>query len=163
MCNNRYLYTFSQPESFRLVANHGEKVFYLLVIIGFLYTYKDLKGQFLIDVAILITALFLLLVIVGKFVSRVIWRFDVDFTKKKIIFYLCRKGFPIYVDFLDIHQIKVSGPIVFFVENKKYYYSTNEYEEILKILKNLKRITWGKMCNILGPNESIREIIDRQS
>ena len=59
-------YSYSQPGYFKLVANHGEKIFYLLAIIGFIYTYQDFKGQFLIDVVLLISGLLFLLLIIGK-------------------------------------------------------------------------------------------------
>ncbi len=153
-------YSYSQHSSFKLIANHGEKFFYLLVIIGIIFTYEDLKGQFLFDVTILISGLFILLFIIGKFVAKVIWRVDVDFNKEIISFNLCRESSPIVIGFSDIDQIRVSGPIVFFVDKKKYYYSTNQYKEILKTLHNVKKITWGKMCDILGPEKSIRDMID---
>jgi hypothetical protein len=156
-------YSFSQPNYFKLIANHGEKAIYLLIVIGVFFTYQDLKGQFLIDVTILIIVLFLFLAIIGKFISRIIWRIDIDLDKKKIVLYLCRNASPIPIVFNKIEQIKVSGPIVFLAGNKKYYYSTKDYEEILTILNNIKKIAWGKMCNILGPDKSIRELIDRMN
>lgn len=157
---NKKLYSYSQPGSFRLVANHGEKVLYILVILGVLYTYQDLKGEFLITVAILIIGLFFILAIIGKFIAKVIWRIDINFSEENIYLNLCRKASPIQIGFNKIDQIKVSGPIVFLVGKKKYYYSTNQYEEILKTLRNVKNITWGKMCDILGPEKSIRNSID---
>ncbi len=160
MNDNKQLYSFSQPDSFKLVANHGEKIFYLLVVIGVFLTYKDLKGQFLIDVLLLIIGLFFILAIVGKFVSKIILKIDIDLIQKKVFLTLCRKTAPVHIEFNEIEKIKVSGPIVFLVGKKKYYYSTNRYNEILKALKNVKKITWGKWCDILGPNRSIREIID---
>ena len=158
----KQLYSFSQPKSFKLIANHGEKVFYVLLLFGILYTYQDLKGQFLIDIIILVSILFLILIIVKKFLSKVIWRFDVNFDQKRVSFYLCRNISPVHVDFTEIDQIKVSGPIVFLTKNKKFLYSTNQYLEILKIVNKVKKITWGKMCDFLGPNKSIREIVDRE-
>lgn len=156
-------YSYSQHNSFKLIANHGEKIFYLLVIIGILFSYEDLKGQFLVDVTILISGLFVLLFIVGKFVSKIVWRIDVDFNEEILSLELCRESSPIVIRFNEIDQIKVSGPIVFYVGNRKYYYSTNQYKEILKTLNNVKNITWGKMCNILGPEKSIRDMIDGNS
>jgi hypothetical protein len=153
-------YSYSQHGSFKLIANHGEKIFYFLVIIGVLFTYEDLKGQFLIDVILLMSGIFLLFFIIGKFVAKIIWRIDVDFNEEIISLNLCRKSSPIVIGFSDIDQIKVSGPIVFFVGNRKYYYSTNQYKEILKTLHNVKNITWGKMCDILGPEKAIRDMID---
>ena len=156
------VYSFSLPNSFKLVANHGEKIFYLLVIIGILSSYQELSGKFLVDVGILVGVLFLILIFIGKFISKVIWRIDIDFSKKKVCLNLCRKSSPVRAEFKEIQQIKVSGPIVFFIGNKKYYYSTNRYEEILKKLIKVKEITWGKMSDILGPDRSIREIIDKE-
>ena len=161
MKNTKRPQSFAQPKSFRLMAEHGEKVFYVLFIIGFFYTDKDLKGQFLIDVIILVSILLFILHVVKRFLSKVIWRFDVDFDKEKITFFLCRNTSPIHIDFGEIVQIKVSGPIVFLFNNKKLYYSTNQYTEVLRTLQRVKQITWGKMCNILGPNESIREIVEK--
>jgi hypothetical protein len=161
MENTKRPQSFTQPKSFRFVANHGEKVFYVLCIIGVFYTYQDLKGQFLIDVIILVSILFLILYGVKIFLLKVIWRFDVDFDQEKITFYLCRNTMPIHLDFRKIDQIKVSGPIVFLFDKKKLYYSTNQYTEVLKTLQQVKQITWGKMCNLLGPKESIRKIVEK--
>lgn len=153
-------FIFSQNIAFKFIANHGEKLFYLLVIIGVLFTYKDLKGQFLIDVALLIFVLFMILFFTGKFVAKIIWRLDVDFHSGKLSLYLCRNPVPRVIDFIEIDQIKVSGPIIIFAGQRKYYYSTNQYEEILPILQRVKRIQWGRMCNVLGPNKMIRKSID---
>ena len=160
MNDKKQLYSFSQPKSFKLVATHGDKVFYVLLFIGVLYTYQDLKGQFLIDVIILVSILFFILILVAKFLSKVIWRFDVNFDQKKVSFYLCRNVTPVHVNFTEIDQIKVSEPIIFLIENKKFFYSTNQYIEVLKIVNRVKKITWGKMCDVLGPNKKIRDIVN---
>ena len=62
MDDTEQFYSFSQPDSFKFVVNHGEKVFYLFLIIGVLFTQQELKGQFLTDVVILVSLLFLILV-----------------------------------------------------------------------------------------------------
>jgi hypothetical protein len=162
MGESKQLFSFSQPPSFKLVANHGEKVFYGIVFIGVLSTYQDLRGQFLIDVIILVSILFTILFMVAKFLSKVIWRFDVNFDSRKVSFYLCRSTSPIYINFTEINQIKVNGVIIFFIKDKKLFYSTKQYIEVLKILNRVRNITWGKMCDILGPNKSIRQVFDRE-
>ena len=55
--------SFVQPKSFKVVADHGEKVFYILILLGIFFTYQDLKGQFLIDVVIIVGILLTLLYI----------------------------------------------------------------------------------------------------
>lgn len=161
MENTNSSHSFAQPRSFKFVADHGEKFFFILILFGVILTYQDLKGQFLIDVVFVFSALLIILFICTRFLSKVIWRFDVDFDKKKITFFLCRSASPILINFTEIDEIKVSGPIVFFYDNRKLYYSTNQYTDVLTTLLRVKRITWGRMCNILGPDESIRKIVDK--
>jgi len=84
MSDTKQFYSFSQPNFFKTIANHGEKIFYLLIFLGILFTYQDLKGQFLIDVTLLVSVLFLILIVVGKFVSKIVWRLDIDFAEKII-------------------------------------------------------------------------------
>lgn len=154
--------SFSQPKSFKFIANHGEKIFYALLFLGIFQTYQDLKDKFLLDVIILITMLFLLLFIVGRFLKRVIWKFDLDFDRQEIFFYLCRTKKPIKINFSEIDYIKVNGPIIFFIKQKKFLYSTNQYTETLKILQKIKKIKWGRMCDILGPKKEIRDQVDSE-
>lgn len=158
--NNKIFFSFSQPKSFMLFFRYIDNVFYFMSIIATLLSYYNLKGQQFKDVLIIMCTLVLIVVLFGKFLSKVIWRVDIDFRKEEIKFYLCRKDNPICVHFSKIERIVVSGPIFFYFEKKRYLYSTNKYYEILPILKTVKSINWGKMCDSLGPNKLIRDKID---
>jgi hypothetical protein len=147
---------FLQPKSYRFIVNHGEKLFYALVLLGVFTTYNDLKGQFLIDVIVIIIILLFLLFFLGKLLKRVIWKFEIDFNENKIYFHLCRKSEIRTVNFRDINSIIVSGPIIFKIKGKKFLYSTNLYTEILPVISRVKKIEWGRFCNILGPDKEIR-------
>lgn len=96
----------------------------------------------------------------GKFLSKVIWRFDIDFNKSEMVFYLCRKNSPVCVHFSKIKRIVVSGAIYFHFEKRSLLYSTNQYKKILPILKTFNDISWGRMCDSLGPDKAIRDMID---
>ncbi len=158
--NKSYFFSFSQPKSFMLFFRHIDKAFYLFITVAILFSYKDLKGQLLSDVFLITCVLFLITFFLGKFLLKVIWRFDIDFNKKEMVFYLCRKDIPVRVHFSKIKRIVVSGAIYFHFEKRSLLYSTNQYNEILPILKTFKDINWGRMCDSLGPDKFIRDMID---
>jgi hypothetical protein len=153
--------TFSQPNSFKLIVNHGEKFFYILVIIGVIFTFEDLKGRFLVDVLFIIAISYLILFIFGKFLKKVAWRIDIDFSDKEFVFYLCRTNRIEKVKFDQVEEIKVSGPVLFLYNKKKIYYSTAQYLELLPQLNQIKKLKWGKMVDLLGPDKETRAQIEQ--
>jgi hypothetical protein len=154
------LISFSQPKSYLFFANHIDKIFYVLLLIALIVNMERMKGQFFIDVSILTAFLCILIYLFSKFIKRFSWRFDIDFNSDQISFYLCRKTDIEVINFDEITEIKVSGPIMINVNGRKIYYSTANYLDVLSTLKKVKDIKWGKMCDLLGPDKKTRSKIE---
>lgn len=157
------VYTFSQHKSFKYLMNNIDKIFFILIILGIVFTYKNLSGQFFVDVLCLIIFLTILILISNLLIKKLVWKFSIDFNKRTILFFLCKKNDPIQLLFSEIKNIKANGPIIFHCNDRNLYYSTKEYVKTLKILNRIKPIQWGNMCNLFGPEKSIRKKIDENS
>lgn len=155
--NNEF--SFSGSNAALFFANNFEKfsivVCVILFICGFLLNNSNFYGLFaLIFFLILLT--FAFIKVANKFVHKIV----IDFNSQKIELHMFRSNEAILRSFAALKKIRVNGYIIFIFDNKKVFYNDLRNLELFECLNKVRKIEWGGLCSIWGPDKSI---IDRIS
>ena len=59
-------------------------------------------------------------------------------------------------DSSGISSIRVNGYIIFKFYDRKIYYNDLKNNELFECINKIRKIEWGGMCTIWGPNEAFR-------
>ena len=70
-----------------------------------------------------------------------------------------RNGAIIEVAFNNISSVRVNGYIILTIEERNIFYNDLQNTNLLACLNKIKKIQWGFLCNLWGPNRSMREAI----
>ena len=90
-----------------------------------------------------------------KFAYKII----VDFNSRKVQLHLHRSETIVTVDFDDIESIRVNGYIIFTLKERKVFYNDLQDSNLLKCLNKIKKIDWGSLCGLWGPNKNLRDTL----
>ena len=152
------LYSFSQSSSKRFLANYLDKIVWICILfliaftiskVGYLSLYGIIILFFLCTIPILFSK------IQNKFAHKII----VDFNSRKIRLHMNRSEHIVKAAFDDIKSIRVNGYIIFTLKERKVFYNDLQDSNLLKCLNKIKKIDWGSLCGLWGPNKNLRDTL----
>lgn len=154
--NSKGIHSYLQSGTKRFIADHLDKIVWICIFFLFVFTilqvgYLSLYGIIFLLFLCLISFLF------GKFQQRFAYKIIVNFTSRSVRFHMHRNKNIVEVDFDDIKSIRVNGYIIFAFNKKKIFYNDLRNSNLLKCLNKIKKIDWGSLCGLWGPEKNLRE------
>ena len=152
------IYSFSQSSSKRFIANYLDKIVWVCIL--FLVAFTIVKVGYLSLYGIIIL-LFLCTIpyLFGKIQQKFAYKIIVDFNSRKVRLHMHRNEAIIAVDFDDIKSIRVNGYIILALKERKVFYNDLQNSNLLKCMNKIKKIDWGSLCGLLGPNKNVRDAL----
>jgi hypothetical protein len=150
------VYSFSQSSTNIFIANHLDKFAWICILFLTLFTiikvgYLSLYGIGVLILLCTITYLF------GKILNNFVYKIILDFNSRRVRFHTYRKEDIIVVDFEDIKSIRVNGYIILAINERKVFYNNLHNSDLLKCLNTVKKIDWGFLCCVWGPEKNLRD------
>jgi len=156
--NGDGIYSFSQSSSKRFIANHLDKIVWVCIL--FLVAFTIVKVGYLSLYGIIILFLLCTIVILfSKIQQKFAYKIIVDFKSSNIRLYMHRSKFIITAGFDDVKSISVNGYIILALKGKKFFYNDLKNTNLLNCLNKIRKINWGFLCNLWGPNKHVRDAI----
>jgi len=152
------IYSFSQSRAKRLIANHLDKLIWVCILFLAAFTivkigYLSLYGTILLLFLCTISYLF------GSIQNKFAYKIILDFNSRKVELHMHRSESIIAVDFEDIKSIRVNGYIIFALQERKVFYNDLQNNNLLRCLNKIKKIDWGSLCALWGPNKNFRDAL----
>lgn len=154
------IYSFSQSSSKRFIANYLDKIVWICILfliaftilkVGYLSLYGIIILFFLCTIPILFSK------IQNKFAHKII----VDFNSRKIRLHMNRSENIVKAAFDDIKSIRVNGYIIIVFKERKVLYNDLGNSNLLKCLNKIKKIEWGALCGLWGPDKNMRDALSK--
>ena len=157
----RGIYSFSQSNLQRFVANHLDK--FILGCIFFIFTFTILKIGYLSTYAIIILV-FLCIIpyIFGKIQQKFAYKVIVDFESRRLRLHMHRSAAVVTANFDDIQNIRVNGYIIFVLKERKVFYNDLQNRDLFNCLTKIMQIQWGPLCAVWGPSKNVRDALKRK-
>jgi hypothetical protein len=152
------LYSFSQSSTKRFIANHLDKLVWACILFLVVFTIVKVGNLSLYGIIFLIF-LCTISYFFGKIQQKFAYKIIVDFNSRMVRLYMHRNEAIIAVDFDDIKSIRVNGYIIFTLKERKVFYNDLQDSNLLKCLNKIKKIDWGPLCGLWGPNKNLRNAL----
>lgn len=152
----------SNPNVSKVVFDNFDKIFYLLIIVAFIITYDDLENWQIVEVIKISAVMVALLLLSSRLLKRVIHSVNINWGEKKLVIFFYKTKKSEVFSFDEVQKIKVNGAIYLKINGKTKLFSTEKYSVVLPEFNRIRKIQWGKYCNVLGPNKEIRDKIDQE-
>jgi len=157
------MYIFPQTKIQKILAKHLEKIIFILnmlILIIFLLNKNNLNTiGLVITLSILNISSLIFIIVQKKFAYKII----IDFNLNKLKLYMHRSDELITKQFESIEKILVNGYIIFKTTEQNFYYNNCSNIELLQTLNKIRKIEWGKLCDIWGPSRKTRERVSSQN
>ncbi|MCD4743040.1 MAG: hypothetical protein K8R67_11260 [Desulfobacteraceae bacterium] len=157
--NRKGQYIFYAPKIERFIGNHFEKssIFFMIItILTFLFYKDDITIiSVLFIFCFIISGMFIFIKIQQKFAYKII----VDSNSHNMQFHMYRSNDIIQINFHELSNIRVNGYVIFKLTDRNIFYKDIQNHKLFKCINRIKKIKWGVLCIVWGPNKRVRDKI----
>lgn len=155
--NKEGQYSFAQSKDYIFVVMNCEKIYLFIALLMLSIGYYDKENINFTGVILAVIALGMFVFFIGRFLKQMAYQIDINFKLQKVDLKIYNKQEIIKFD--EIDKIRVNGYIIFVLENKRKLICNIQNVNLIRCLNKIKKIEWGKLCFLFGPNKKTRSSI----
>lgn len=158
------MHSNEQNDSFKFSIDKGDswfvnniwKIGFSSIFLILLTAYLGRKNINITAISVLIVFLLGLFFLFEKYIQKYIETIHINFSNRSVEISLLRCNKTKIIPFDDIITIKVNGLVRIQTKEKTFLYKDLRNDGLFCGLNNIKKIEWGYLCKIFGPNSILR-------